>query len=246
MKNHELQSVSEQLRNQFHEFSNYIQSTLKKSEPKSQTVLMSPIVNSLSQTQRTSNSSRAINKNFRMKSNLTKISEPALPLMSRVRVFTMESSKDPNSKSYKQKAICKSLFEGSKTSHIQGLEYKTTERIYRNLEENAEEMENTEKELKEFMDSLFLLHELHYDISLTYGIAHSKDNNFNETSQIGFFFNVQNELKEIMNKELGENIEIAELEVIGLMDKYMTFMREIFRSMKKNNDSDNAVILEMI
>ena len=211
--------------------------------------LASPMSNSLSNTLRPAQTARATHQNFRMRP-FVQISEPPVDLATKAYVFKANSSRDITTKISRQKAFCKALFEGGKTSSIPGpaqpnpLGLRLSES--KPEEESAEEEKIIgEDELQQYLNGLTVLSELKFDIKLTYEIAHSTDLRSNEASKVGFFFTLQEELKEIQRNELGENMETIELEVIGVVDKYMGYVREIIRSVRRTGDSDTAVILEM-
>ena len=111
MKRQEIAGISEQLRSQFQDFSNYIEANLKRSEPRSLQALASPMSNSLSNTLRPAQTARATHQNFRMRP-FVQISEPPVDLATKAYVFKANSSRDITTKISRQKAFCKALFEG--------------------------------------------------------------------------------------------------------------------------------------
>ena len=215
-KKQELKSISETLRSQFQDFSKYIESTYRHTD-KSVPTLVRP--SSLTKTYQPSQSTRLINNNFRTR-HFVQVSEIPANLFSKAQIFKNDSSKDYFSKSSRQRAVTKSLYEGSKPNKLK--EYADGRGEFINSSLKTED--SSAKKLEDFVKSLFLLSELSFDIKMTF----------------------EEELQQILEKNYAENFETAEFEVLRNVEKYMGFVREIIRCLKKSQMDDHAVLIEMV
>lgn len=236
MNRHEILTISDQLRNQFQDFSKYIEATLQNSEGKK-------AQRPLSQTQRPPQMMKSLNKNFRMRPFI-QVAEVPMNLTSRVRLLNSDSTKDIQSKTYRQRTNSKILHEGGK-SERGGVNSINLRIDPEKFEDRKEEVLNAQMELEKYISGLSLLSELKFDIKLTFDIANSEEEKSTEKSGVGFFYALQKDLKEIQGKEVAGNMEIVESEVVGLIDKYMGYIREIIRATKRNGDNDTGILLEM-
>ena len=237
-KKQELKSISETLRSQFQDFSKYIESTYRHTD-KSVPTLVRP--SSLTKTYQPSQSTRLINNNFRTR-HFVQVSEIPANLFSKAQIFKNDSSKDYFSKSSRQRAVTKSLYEGSKPNKLK--EYADGRGEFINSSLKTED--SSAQKLEDFVKSLFLLSELSFDIKITYDIAHCIENDFKEINQIGLFLTIEEELQQILEKNYAENFETAEFEVLRNVEKCMGFVREIIRCLKKSQMDDHAVLIEMV
>lgn len=244
MKKQELLSMSGQLRSQFHDFSKYIESTLKLSEQRSVPTLALNSIDPIPISSKPESTSRAHTKNFRLRPFSQTIEKNPPGLVNKVKMFNIDASKDNTSKTYRQKMMCQSLYEGNKTENAFSYRYlgsTTTEELEKITEDHKEE-----QELNEYLQSLIIFEDMGFDLKLTYEMARSQEDINKPTNPIGFFFNIQQELKNIIKMKIGENPETVEIEIERIVDKYMGFIREMIRAMKRKNNNEEAVVLEML
>lgn len=240
MKRKIITSPSEQLRSQFKEFSKYLDSIPKLSERKSYSSAHKD--ENLLKTTRLPQSTRSITKNFRMRPFI-QISVPDSDFMTKVSAFDAGATNDLNSVSSRQRAVSKSLFEGSSAVNIDKSKMQLP------IVETIVSEKNSEQgipDIEKYVNSLYSLSDLKHDIEMTYQIARSYHNPARETAQVGLFFSIQQELSKAVESSIGANEEIIELEVAGIVDKYIAYMREVIRTLRSKGDTETPIILEMI
>jgi hypothetical protein len=241
MKKPILNPLSLKLRNQYASFEDYVNSHQLSLESRSQNTTSGKCQVLGSKSQSFLQTSGLPSRDFKMRA-FTRVSEAPRDLVSRSHFFRATSTQNLTSRSARQFCSTTALHEGvnSQTGN-----FYSQDRIQEVKEELIEENDE-HVDIEEFISSLWLLNDLKFDLRLTYDLAHSDDLELKETDDLGFFFNIQESLKEIMNQRFGETVETSEFEVVESVDKFLKFVRELIRSVRRKGQKDSGILIEMI
>lgn len=241
MKKQNLEPISVKLRNKYQSFEKYVHSQQLSNNSLSQTSSQGKFPTYSHKPQSSFPVTSLTSRDFKTRA-FTHVAEDPLDLISRSRFFKAKSTQNLTSRSAKQYCSTIALHEGVKCDS--NSQY-THEKIKEVKEELLQEDED-HVDIEEFISSLWILNELGFDLRLTYDLARAEEVEVKEVDELGFYFNVQQTLKQVMQKKMGEDVETTEFEVLETVDKFMKFVREAIRCVRRKGDKDTGIIVEMI
>ena len=241
MKKQNLEPISVKLRNKYQSFEKYVHSQQLSNSSLSQASSQEKFPYYSLRGQSSSPVSSLTSRDFKTRA-FRHVAEDPLDLISRSRNFKAKSTQNLTSRSAKQYCSTIALHEGAKCDSSS--QY-TQEKIKEVKEELLQEDED-HVDIEEFISSLWILNELRFDLRLTYDLARTDELEIKDVDELGFYYNVQETLKEIMQKKMGEDVETTEYEVLETVDKFMKFVREAVRCVRRKGNKDTGIIIEMI
>lgn len=178
----------------------------------------------------------------------------ARTILSAARKLEVASPKDPPFKKILQDESSTRLYKGtgfiSPSIDAQRNPIFRFESLMQTDKDESEEYEYMHKENQEFQDymqSLYCLKDLNFDLELNYKLARNSEVNIVPRNlNIGSLYTVQEELKSLFTADLETLLGLSRSEYSVKLDTYTKLVREILRNLKGKGLNDEAVVLELL
>jgi hypothetical protein len=178
----------------------------------------------------------------------------ARTILSAARKLEVASPKDPPFKKILQEESSTRLYKGtgfiSPSADVPRNPIFRFESLMQTDKDESEEYEYMHKENQEFQDymqSLYCLKDLNFDLELNYKLARNNEVNIAPRNMnIGSLYTVQEELKSLFTENLETLLGLSRSEYSIKLDTYTKILREILRNLKGKGLNDEAVVLELL